>query len=818
MKCKIFKKQLNNYINGDLPPSKCAALDAHAAVCPDCARLRDELRIVMGRLRTEFGTSSAVEQDVDIKIRQPQQIDARSSHAPFMNRAAWILSGILLVALIAVSVYASGLQGLLELMRDKNPEVRSAVVAELGRNIWQKDVVDAISNALMDESPEVRASVANTVGEIISQSRQAGFTVTEMLLNDTDAVVRKSAVQALLNLGPLPDVMGPILTKRLDDADPGVRSTVVETLGNLGGYHWYEAMWRRKIFYAIIDALEDEDSEVRRMAVQALGSMGPDPDVINALIETLGNSDSETASGAASELSRLYRRTQEDSKQKILNALVKSLDDENTRMSAVYAVDMIGPDAKDAVPKLVKIIGEVDGMDRAAVISALGDIGPAAKQAVPALINALNDDFHYVRDNAISALAKIDPNPELAPYFIDALGAKEWGIRRSAAYALGVIGPASNRAILALIKLLDDYNTRENAIYALSEIAVKPADIDVIISLLSDPNWMVREAAAKTLGAIGPAAKNSVGALVQALKDGDYHVQGASTSAIGDIGPAAKDAVPALLELLNSGDNNKAYFTIEPLGKIGSASKDAVPVLIRILKGESIEAYIRSSAAKALGGIGPEPGVADALIEAIHDKEQQVREAAIKALGNIGTEPGVEDALLEALSGIDSTSQHLACEALSKTHPSPKAVDALIEVLKDDWSYLGTIAAIGIGRAGEFKPEAVAALNRAVELNEIQRAQGIRLVDRFIVATDYAFFMLGADREKHLEGLIRGLHSDDSECREIAAQCLDYIGHDASPALADLKTLAKSDPFCGPEQGFTVRHAARTAIAAIETR
>jgi len=825
MNCKIFRRQLNDYMNGVLPPSKCAALDAHADGCPDCAKFRDELLTVTNRLRTEFVTDPAASRDASqhekYNARQvkghPGGNTIRPGRATPINRAAWILSGILLLALIAVSVYASGLQGLLELMRDKNPEVRSAAVAELGRNIWQKDVVDAITNALMDESPEVRASVANTVGEIIQQSIQSGFTVTDMLLKDNDPEVRKSAIQALLHLAPLPDIMGPKLTKQLDDDDAGVRAQAVDMLGNVGGYHWHEALWGRKIIYAVIDTLQDTDPEVRRMAVEALGNVGPDPIVVDALIAILD--DPEVGSTAAHNFARFKGRLPQDLEDKVIDALIKALDNKEVRTRAAFALGNFGPDAKDAVPKLAKILGELEGMGRANLINSLGKIGPAAKQAVPALINALGDEFHFVRDNAISALAQIDPKPELVPYFIDALNAKEWGIQNSAAYGLGVIGPAANSAIPLLVKLFDDYHTRENAIYALSEIAVKPADIDTIINSLSDPNWMVREAAAKTLGIIGPSAKNSVGALVQALKDADYRVRGAAASALGGIGPAAKDAIPALLEILNAGDNKQVYLAIEPLGKIGTAAKDAVPVLIKILKDESIDAYIRASAAKALGGIGPEPGVADALKDAMHDGEQQVREAAITALGDVGTEPGVEDALLEVLASDDYSLKHLACEALSKTHPSPRAVDALIDALNIDSFYLQMNAAIAIGNAGEYGAKAIPVLNRMVELQKIQKGEGILIApDRSIAAADYALFMQGVDKAQHLNRLISALHSDDSECRVIAAQCLSYIGPDASPALADLKTIAKTDPSCRPEQGFTVRHAARQAIAAIETR
>jgi len=99
------------------------------------------------------------------------------------------------------------------------------------------------------------------------------------------------------------------------------------------------------------------------------------------------------------------------------------------------------------------------------------------------------------------------------PALIQQLQAKSDTERRSAARALGKIGPAAREAVPALVATLED----------------------------SDPlvRWSARDALCK----IGPAA---VPALIAAVKDNDRRVRRGAALALGQIGPAARDAIPAL--------------------------------------------------------------------------------------------------------------------------------------------------------------------------------------------------------------------------------------------------------------------------------
>jgi HEAT repeat protein len=64
----------------------------------------------------------------------------------------------------------------------------------------------------------------------------------------------------------------------------------------------------------------------------------------------------------------------------------------------------------------------------------------------------------------------------------------------------------------------------------------------------------VRRSAAAALGRIGPAGEQAILALTGALRDSDSKVQKAAADALGQIGPAASSAIPALERLSQQSD------------------------------------------------------------------------------------------------------------------------------------------------------------------------------------------------------------------------------------------------------------------------
>ena len=92
--------------------------------------------------------------------------------------------------------------------------------------------------------------------------------------------------------------------------------------------------------------------------------------------------------------------------------------------------------------------------DRRHAADALGHIGPEARLAVPALIRAFQDDDEEVRGSAAEALVKIGPVSVSA--LIEKLHDEQSHVRARSAYVLGRFGDAAKASIPSLIGLLED--------------------------------------------------------------------------------------------------------------------------------------------------------------------------------------------------------------------------------------------------------------------------------------------------------------------------------------------------------------------------
>ncbi|UCG67572.1 MAG: HEAT repeat domain-containing protein, partial [Deltaproteobacteria bacterium] len=143
------------------------------------------------------------------------------------------------------------------------------------------------------------------------------------------------------------------------------------------------------------------------------------------------------------------------------------------RISAAVALGKIGSEAKEAVPSLIKALGDSDPGMRYRAAEALGKIGSEAKEAVPALLKALGDNEPEVYMVADSAIAEIVPEArEAIPSLIKALGDSDVRVRHGAINALGKIGSSAESVVPALIAVLSDPepNIRKEAISLLQHI------------------------------------------------------------------------------------------------------------------------------------------------------------------------------------------------------------------------------------------------------------------------------------------------------------------------------------------------------------
>lgn len=87
---------------------------------------------------------------------------------------------------------------------------------------------------------------------------------------------------------------------------------------------------------------------------------------------------------------------------------------------------------------------------------------------------------------------------------------------------------------------------------------------------LKDPSPKMRYWAVKSLGELGPEAKDDVPAIIEALSDSDSMVRMGAAYALAEIGPDASAATPALNSALNDQNEKVRKAAAHALKKIAA--------------------------------------------------------------------------------------------------------------------------------------------------------------------------------------------------------------------------------------------------------
>jgi len=507
--------------------------------------------------------------------------------------------------------------------------------------------VSPLVEALEDKDGNVREGAAGALKKIGNPAIKPLVTVLE----SKNGVVRKEAADILIKLGWKPSntkervlflianqewndiaktgtLVIPYLKVTLKDEDSKIRKNAAETLEKIG---WRPSTEEEKAYFLLanqkledlakmeqlgtdllIIALQDNDDDIRKKALRALGKKG----------DTRG-----------------------------LPPIVAALKDENPeiRFESAAALKKIGTEG--SVKPLISVLEDESAKVREEATEALAAIG---SPAVELLIALLAEGRKNSRRSAAGALGTIGDTKSIGP-LIAALNDEDWKVVKASALSLGKIGAVS--ALDPIIALLEekDPNIREGAAEALGKIGDKRA-VPSLIDALADESGFVRGKAAGSLGELGD--KSSLESLKHALKDNNGSVRKEAAKALAKMewDPSASDeddritylisnerwdeliktgtpAVDKLIDAANDDDENVRAKSAWTLGEIKDPT--AIEPLIEALKDD--DTTVRAEASLALEHMGS-PSV-QPLIESLEDKA--LRKKSLVLLGKIGDERAV---------------------------------------------------------------------------------------------------------------------------------------------------------------------------------
>jgi HEAT repeat protein len=358
--------------------------------------------------------------------------------------------------------------------------------------------------------------------------------------------------------------------------------------------------------------LKAADVVLRRRGASFLAGQGEKAaPAVPALIDALADEDAEVRARAGTALALVGEAA--------VAPLIKALKDrpDAVRIEAARSLAQLGGRAKEAVPDLTAFVadGKADTTLRRECATALGALGPAAAPAVPALLAGLADGPMPLRDASARALGHIGATTaEVVPALTRALRDRELPVRCGAATALGQIGAPARGAVPELIILV--------------QTTTLPDSTPVAVGAL-------RSAAAVALGQIGPDAAAAALPLAEVMKDvnAGLPLRRAAITALGRLKAGARPALPAFAEMLKAPDlpSDLSRALANGLQAMGA---DGVPTLALAVKEGN--RFTRRYAITSLTSLGKDAAAAlPALEAAAKDMDRSIAAAAERAILHI---------------------------------------------------------------------------------------------------------------------------------------------------------------------------------------
>ena len=193
--------------------------------------------------------------------------------------------------------------------------------------------------------------------------------------------------------------------------------------------------------------------------------------------------------------------------------------------------------------------------------------------------------------------------------------------------------------------------------------------------------------ATRAVGKLGPSASEAIPVLLELLDDPDYGLREAAARSLGEL--KAKVALPALVARLRSGPNvagarasdsanlvEPCEALLEAIGDLGTSEDEVIGVLESFLAHE--RPVVQSSACRSLLQLTQEPRWGERLKTLLLHPQLQVRRAALMDLGATGWRPATQ-AIAATLA--ENSLKLIALKGLVESAPSDGLDEEIFDVM-----------------------------------------------------------------------------------------------------------------------------------------
>lgn len=330
---------------------------------------------------------------------------------------------------------------LVEALSHTSPKVRE--LAELALAKMGAPAVGPVARALKSRDAAPRLPLVRILGAIGNRSAEVVAPLVDAL-EDPDAGVRMAAAAGLAKSGE-PAVIA--LRKLLKGPNAELRNLAAQTLGVMGPM--------AKVAIPDLESALGAEQAVADSAAQSLAAMG-EPGV-EALGRGLRRGTAETRCRILRVLAGLGEGAF-PAKTSILNTLKDG--DPLVRVGACGALGALGPHGQDTVQPLARMLRDKEVAVQGAAAAAIRALGPAAaREIIPELSRGLKAGDPNVRKDLIDILGTVGKDAaEAAPDLAALVAQPSFPYRIEAARALASIGPAASAAVPTLQKVREDRN------------------------------------------------------------------------------------------------------------------------------------------------------------------------------------------------------------------------------------------------------------------------------------------------------------------------------------------------------------------------